>query len=171
MAPKKDPVEAIRVARALELPIRLAGKPQNSTEKEYFEAIVRPLLEDQDVTYLGPVSQRDKVELLKGAMALLFPIDWEEHFGLVMIEAMACGTPVVARTRGSVPEVVDTGATGFHAPPGEPLEPLVERALLLDRTGVYERALERFSHRRMAKEYEALYRSLVGLGRHTVTAN
>jgi glycosyltransferase involved in cell wall biosynthesis len=161
MGPQKNPAGAIRIAREIGMPIRLAGQPQDRREEAYFEHEVRPLLDGRFAEYLGPVSQPDKVRLLRDAAALLFPIRWEEHFGLVMIEAMACGTPVVANRRGSVPEVIDAGITGFFSHDEADLAALTRQALGLDRRRVFEHARQRFSHTRMAEDYLCLYLTML----------
>jgi glycosyltransferase involved in cell wall biosynthesis len=161
MGPHKNPVGAIRIAQASSIPIVLAGQPQNFHEKSYFTEEVKPLLDGNNVSYLGPITHREKVDLLKGAIALLFPIQWEEHFGLVMIEAMACGTPVIGWEKGSVREVVDFGKTGFYGNSEKELVSLVPRAILLKRESVHKHALSRFTHWRMANEYVDLYNSLI----------
>jgi glycosyltransferase involved in cell wall biosynthesis len=161
MGPQKNPLGAIKIAKEVGMPIRLAGEPRNTTEKTYFIEKVKPLIDGENVVYLGPISHLKKVELLKGAGALLFPIQWDEHFGIVMIEAMACGTPVVACKRGSVAEVVDYGKTGFYAETVDELGPLVSHAMTLNRRVVREHALQRFSVRRMVDDYLVLYESLV----------
>jgi glycosyltransferase involved in cell wall biosynthesis len=107
------------------------------------------------------VNHAQKNELLRHASVLLFPIQWEEPFGLVMIEAMACGCPVVAHRRGSVEEVVEPGVTGYHAGVIDAMAEFVPQALALDRSMVRERAMERFGYVKMVDEYEALYRSLL----------
>jgi glycosyltransferase involved in cell wall biosynthesis len=160
----KNPAGAIRVARAAGMPIVLAGKPMTGAEEQYFDDQVRPLIDGRDVRYAGPVSLAEKVALLQGAAALVFPIQWEEHFGLVMIEAMACGCPVVACRRGSVSEVVDGGITGFHAPSEQELVDLVPRALALDRRRVREHARRRFSVDRMVADHLDLYGELLARG-------
>jgi glycosyltransferase involved in cell wall biosynthesis len=159
MAAYKNPAGAIRIARAAGFPIVLAGKPQNGTERRYFDEEVVPLLEDETVRYVGAVSQDEKVRLLQRAAALVFPIRWDEHFGLVMIEAMSCGTPVAAFKRGSVPEVVEPGTTGDFATCEEDLATVLPSIVDLDRTTVARRARERFSVERMTSEYVAAYRA------------
>lgn len=160
MGPHKDPVAAIEVARAAGMPLILAGAPVDDRERAYFEAHVRPRVDGERVRWVGPVGGATKLELLRRAAALLFPIRWGEPFGVVMIEAMACGTPVVACARGSVPEVVDPGVTGFYAESPDRLAPLVREAIALPRRPVRQRARERFSRGRMAAACEELYARL-----------
>jgi glycosyltransferase involved in cell wall biosynthesis len=160
MGPHKNPVAAIDLARSHDLPIVLAGSPQDESEALYFEAEVKPLIDGDRVVWLGDVDHRSKVEHLRGAAALVFPIAWEEPFGLVMIEAMACGTPVLALSRGSVPEVVDPGVSGYHAGTIEELRALLPRTLSLDRERVRAQASHRFSHLRMVDEFVDLYHAL-----------
>jgi glycosyltransferase involved in cell wall biosynthesis len=162
MGPHKNPAAAIDIARSHDLPIVLAGSPQDATEARYFEEAVMPLVDGEGVVWIGPVDHAAKVEHLRNAAALLFPIDWEEPFGLVMIEAMACGTPVLALRRGAVQEVVDPGKTGFHAQSIEELSSLLPKAVELDRRSVRDHAKRRFSHRRMVDDFASLYRSVVG---------
>jgi len=162
MGNDKNPVDAIRIAQRAGLPIVLAGQAQEAKEQVYFEENVRPLIDNDRVTYIGPVNHSEKNELLRNASALLFPVQWPEPFGLVMIEAMACGTPVIAHNLGSVAEVVDNGLTGYHASSISGLDALVTRALALDRRVVRAHAQERFSYRRMVDGYEHLYRKRIG---------
>ena len=161
MGPQKNPLGAIQVATKAGLPIVLVGKPQTAAEEVYFNEQVKPLLDGQNVIYRGDVSQADKYDFLRNASALLFPIQWEEHFGLVMIEAMACGTPVVACRRGSVPEVVDPGKTGFYADSVDELAALLPCALELDRRAVWEHARGRFNHFRMVDDYVEAFEALI----------
>jgi glycosyltransferase involved in cell wall biosynthesis len=161
MGPQKSPLDAVRVGRAAGLPLVLAGKPQNAEEELYFAREVRPLIDGNAVRYAGPVNHAQKVELLRGAAALLFPIRGEEAFGLAMVEAMACGTPVIGYDTATVSEIIDPGVTGFFGRTPEELAGLVPRALALDRRAVREHARRRFSHTRMADDYVALYRELV----------
>ena len=160
MSYDKNPLDAIRVAKRLGMPILLAGKAQSAKEEKYFQEQIVPLLDNEAVRYVGLVNHEQKNELLKNASALLFPVQWEEPFGLVMIEAMACGTPVVAHNLGSVAEVVDQGVTGYYTDSMEELDALVLEALKLDRSEVRARAQMRFSSQRMAADYLRLYESL-----------
>ena len=114
----------------------LAGEPQNASEEQYFAEEVKPLIDGKKVRWIGGVNHAQKNELLRGAAALIFPIQWDEPFGLVMIEAMACGTPVVAHRRGSVAEVVDDGITGYHSRVIDGMAEMVPHALALDRRKV-----------------------------------
>ena len=161
MGPQKNPADAIRTAKALGLPIRLAGMPQTKSEKEYFDDAIKPQIEGTNVIHLGSITQQEKIDFLRQAAAVLFPIQWEEHFGLVMIEAMACGTPVVAIKRGSVPEVIDPGITGFYCDRAEDLPALVKQALELDRHKIRQHAVTRFTIGRMVNDYLDLYRKLI----------
>ena len=142
------------------MPIVLAGQAQQAKEEVYFEKEIRPLIDGETVRYVGPVNHGQKHELLRNAAALVFPIQWPEPFGLVMIEAMACGTPVLARGLGSVAEVVDAGVTGYYAAEIEEMHALLQATLELDRRRVRERAEERFSAARMVEGYVELYRRL-----------
>ena len=158
MSPQKNPLGAIRIARAAGLPIVLAGKPQNAEEEHYFADKVKPHIDGERVRWIGPANHAQKTELLRNAAALVFPIAWDEPFGLVMIEAMACGTPVLAVHRGSVGEVVDEGITGFTAATPEALAAHIPAALALSRAAVRAHAETRFSHIKMVDDYLALYR-------------
>ena len=159
-SPEKSPLDAIRIAAAAEMPIVLAGKPQNANEERYFKEKIEPLIDGERVRCIGPVNHPQKNALLRDAAALLFPIQWEEPFGLVMIEAMACGTPVLAHRRGSVEEVVENGVTGFHAGVIDGMVELLPQVLALDRRAVRARAETRFGFRQMVDDYVALYHSL-----------
>jgi glycosyltransferase involved in cell wall biosynthesis len=161
MGPHKNPLAAIQIAQSVQMPLVLAGQPQDRNEAAYFEREIRPLIDGVDVKYIGPVNQEQKRLFLRSASALLFPIQWEEPFGIVMIEAMASGVPVVACNHGSVAEVVDPGVTGFYANSPDELAALVPPALQLDRKQVHEHAKQRFSHLRMVDEYLRLYQALV----------
>ena len=158
MSPVKNPLGAIEIARRVDMPIVLAGAPITRDEREFFTHRVRPLIDSRRVRYAGPVNHAEKNELLRHAAALLFPVRWPEPFGIVMIEAMACGTPVVACARGAVPEVIAPGRTGYFADTVDELVALVPKALALDRRVVRRAAEERFSHARMADDYLDAYR-------------
>ena len=162
MSASKNPRDAIRIAKTVGMPIVLAGQPQNAEEQRYFATEIEPLIDGKDVRWIQGVNPQQKSELLRNAAALLFPIQWNEPFGLVMIEAMACGTPVVAHRRGSVQEVVDTGITGFHSGVIDGLAELVPQALALDRQKVREHAKSRFGFQRMTDSYLELFHQLVG---------
>jgi glycosyltransferase involved in cell wall biosynthesis len=151
----KGPLDAIAAAQKLGIPIRLAG-PAN----EYFRAMVEPHVDGTSVEYVGFVSGSDRATLLGGARALLYPVQYPEPFGLVMPEAMACGTPVAAISVGAVPEIVDDGVTGSSVATAEELATAATRALDLDRWGVRARAEDRFTGSRMAQEYDELYRAV-----------
>ncbi len=161
MSPEKNTLAAIRVAQALDLPIVLAGQPQNAKEQVYFAEQIQPLIDGEMVRWIGPANHPQKNELLRHAAALIFPIQWDEPFGLVMIEAMACGTPVVGHRRGSVEEVIDDGVTGFHSGVIDGLADLVPGALELDRRKVRAQAEVRFSYQAMVDAYLELYRGML----------
>jgi glycosyltransferase involved in cell wall biosynthesis len=159
ISPDKGPDRAIRIARMLGIPLKIAAKVDKVDEK-YFREIVEPLL-GPGVDYIGEINERQKTEFLGEALALLFPVDWPEPFGLTMIEAMACGTPVLAFRRGSVPEIIEDGVTGVIVEGMHDAGPALSRVLSLDRRVVRQRFDERFSAARMAKDYVRLYRSML----------
>ncbi|MGY2933580.1 glycosyltransferase involved in cell wall biosynthesis [Bradyrhizobium sp. GM6.1] len=157
----KGPEDAIRIARAARMPpLRIAAKIPRA-ETAYFKNELEPNIDGQAVQLVGEVDDAKKQPFLANAAGLLFPIDWPEPFGLVMIEAMACGTPVIAYRSGSVPEVVEDGVTGFIVDGEEQAIRAVKELGRLDRRVVRARFEERFAASRMAKEYDARYRDLV----------
>jgi glycosyltransferase involved in cell wall biosynthesis len=160
IAPEKAPDRAIRIAERCGIPLKIAAKVDNA-DRTYFEEQIRPLLQSPLVEYLGEIGEHEKSHFLSGASALLTTIDWPEPFGLVMIEAMACGTPVIAFNRGSVPEVVEDGLTGFIVEDETSAVGAVNRLSELSHEAVRKRFEERFTARRMANDYLAVYRSLV----------
>jgi glycosyltransferase involved in cell wall biosynthesis len=160
ISPEKRPDRAIRLAQALGIPLKIAAKV-DKVDDAYFREKIAPLLEQPGVEFIGEINDRAKAEFLGEARALLFPIDWPEPFGLSMIEAMACGTPVLAFRHGSVPEVIDQGVTGFMVDSMEEAVRTLPRVLALDRHAVRRQFEKRFSATRMAKDYVALYRSLL----------
>jgi glycosyltransferase involved in cell wall biosynthesis len=156
MTPAKGIREAILVAREAGVPLRIAAKMREPLEREYFDECVRPLL-GGDVEYLGELNAEEKYRLLGGAFALLNPIQWPEPFGLVMIEALACGTPVIATGCGSAPEIIDDGDTGFVRAELSALAKVLHRAAELDRNRCREKAVSCFSTERMVAEHIQLY--------------
>jgi glycosyltransferase involved in cell wall biosynthesis len=160
ISPEKRPDRAIAIARSLGIPIKIAAKVDR-VDEAYFRETIAPLLEGPDVQFIGEISEQNKSAFLGQALGLLFPIDWPEPFGLVMIEAMACGTPVIAYRSGSVPEVVEDGVTGFIVENEEGAIAAVGQLGRLDRRTIRARFEERFSARRMVREYERQYRKLV----------
>jgi len=159
ISPEKRPDRAIEIARRTGLPLRIAAKVDNA-DRAYFEQQIEPLLADPLVEFVGEIGDADKSEFLGNARALLFPIDWPEPFGLVVIESMACGTPVIAFARGSVPEIVEDGVTGFIVDNIEEAVRAVRRIPELDRREVRRRFEQRFSAGRMASDYLEIYRQL-----------
>ena len=157
MIPSKGAAEAVRVARELDMPLFMAGP-----STDWFESEVRGSVDGELIRYLGPIDTAGRNELLGGAAALLYPITYPEPFGLVMVEAMACGTPIAAFGVGAVPEIVEQGLGGCWVAPGEGLGDAVQSAVKLDRGTVRQSAVERFDFRRMVDAYERLYRRVAG---------
>ena len=153
---------AIAVAVELGLPLLIAGKKRDPEEIEYFEAFVEPHLGHHGIEYLGEVPHGQKVELLQDARATLFPIEWEEPFGLVMIEAMACGTPVIATRHGAVPEVIEDGRSGIIVDDYRDMPAALERADALDPLEIRQYVESRFSRERMVADYVAAYERHLG---------
>jgi len=159
IAPEKGVDRAIRIAEHCGVPLKIAAKVDNA-DREYYDEQIRPMIKSAAAEYIGEINDKEKAEFLNGAIALLVPIDWPEPFGLVMIEAMACGTPVIAFNRGSVPEVIDDGVTGFVVEDINGAIGAVDRLGHLSRQKIRRRFEERFTARRMAQDYLAVYRSL-----------
>jgi len=163
ISPEKRPDRAIRIAEAAGVPLRMAAKIDRADEP-YWEGVIRPMVEaSRWVEFIGEIGEEQKGEFLGNATALLFPIDWPEPFGLVMIEAIACGTPVIAFPCGSVPEIVESGRNGFLVGSIEDAAEAVGRLDRLDRAAVRSTFDERFTVERMASDYLRIYRSLPGL--------
>ena len=160
ISPEKRPDRAIRIARALEIPLKIAAKV-DKVDEVYFREKIVPLLNQPGVEFIGEIDERAKSDFLGNARALLFPVDWPEPFGLSMIEAMACGTPVLAFQCGSVPEIVDPGVTGFIVDTVDEAIRTLPAVLALDRRAIRQRFEQRFSVARMAKDYVHVYRSLL----------
>jgi glycosyltransferase involved in cell wall biosynthesis len=159
ISPEKRVDRAIRIAERCGLPIKIAAKI-DKVDQDYFDEQIKPLMSLPFVEYIGEIADPQKSEFLSGAIALLTPVDWPEPFGLVMIEAMACGTPVIAFNRGSVPEVIDEGVTGFVVEDETSAVAAVSQLANLSREGVRQRFDERFTARRMATDYLEVYREL-----------
>jgi glycosyltransferase involved in cell wall biosynthesis len=164
ISPEKRPDRAIAIARAAGLPLKIAAKVDKADET-YFQDIIAPMLNGPNIEFIGEISENAKSDFLGRAAALLFPIDWPEPFGLVMIEAMACGTPVLAFRHGSVPEVIDDGLTGCIVSDVDEGVLALPRLLALDRNAIRARFEERFSAGRMTSDYVRLYQKMVAIRR------
>ena len=167
IAPEKGPDRAIRIARACGIPLKIAAKVDKA-DQHYFDTTIRPMLGPPGVEMIGEIGEREKPAFLCGATALLMPIEWPEPFGLVMIEAMSCGTPVIAFNRGSVPEVIEDGLTGFIVEDEAAAVAAVRRLDHLDRGVIRAHFEQRFTARRMAQDYLATYLRLAADERHTM---
>jgi glycosyltransferase involved in cell wall biosynthesis len=170
ISPEKAPDAAIRIAAQAGMPLKIAAKVDR-VDEEYFKTAIEPLLGQGDVEFIGEIREDQKSEFLGNAAALLFPIAWREPFGLVMIESMACGTPVVAFENGSVPEVLENGVTGFIVRDEQEGVEAVGRAPALDRDRIRAEFDRRFTARRMAEEYAAVYSRLAKAFRRTGAAS
>jgi glycosyltransferase involved in cell wall biosynthesis len=159
ICPEKCPDRAIRIARRAGIPLKIAAKVDRA-DQEYFDEVIRPMLNGPGVEMIGEINDAEKPAFLSGALGLLLPIDWPEPFGLVMIEAMACGTPVIAFNRGSVPEVVDDGISGFIVEDETGALAAIKRLEQLSRRRVRQQFEARFTAERMAEDYLAVYRGL-----------
>jgi len=160
IAPEKRPDRAITIARALGIPLKIAAKVDR-VDEAYFRTEIEPLLDGPGVEFIGEINEHQKTRFLGEAQALLFQVDWPEPFGLVMIEAMACGTPVLAFRCGSVPEIVDDGVTGMIVDTVEQAIAALPHVIALDRKKVRQRFELRFSASRMAENYVEVYRALL----------
>jgi glycosyltransferase involved in cell wall biosynthesis len=160
ISPEKGLDRAIEISRRAGIPLRIAAKIDRA-DKEYFEASIKPLMNTDLIEYIGEIGDHEKNEFLGNAMALVFPINWKEPFGIVMIEAMACGVPVIAYPGGSVPEVIEDGVNGFLVVNIESAVKALDRISTIDRNVCRRRFEERFTSRRMAAEYMGIYESLV----------
>jgi glycosyltransferase involved in cell wall biosynthesis len=173
ISPEKGLDRAIRIARragaelviAAREPLAYVDDPNVRRDRDYYEARVKPLLREPGIHFVGEIGDAEKPTLVGEALALLNPIDWDEPFGLAMAEALACGTPVLATRRGSVPEIIEDGVTGWIGDDEDALVAAVSRASDLDRTACRETAVRRFSVAAMADGYEAAYARLLPGGR------
>jgi glycosyltransferase involved in cell wall biosynthesis len=163
IAPEKRPDIAIAVARKAGIPLKIAAKV-DEVDREYFKNTIEPLInEAPGVEFIGEINESQKGEFLGNALALLFTIDWPEPFGLVMIESMACGTPVIARPCGSVPEVMRDGVTGFLASEFDDLVAAVKKVDSISRAACRKEYETRFAVDVMAEKYERIYRELISI--------
>lgn len=158
--PEKRPDRAIEIAKRAGIPLKIAAKI-DPIDQEYFETQIRGLLDHPLIEYVGEIGESEKNEFLGNALALLFPIDWAEPFGLAMIEALACGTPVIAWPQGSVPEIIEDGVSGFLVDEIDLAAKAVERLDLIDRAACRRIFEQRFSARRMAANYLKIYERLL----------
>ena len=165
IAPEKRPDRAITIARQAGIPLQIAAKV-DPVDRDYFAHEISPLLQAPLVEFIGEIGDAEKSQFLGNAVALLFPIDWPEPFGLVLIEALATGTPVIAFGRGSVPEIIEDGLTGFIVDDVAAAVAAVPWAKQLDRGAIRRRFEERFTADRMARDYLALYWHVLGDGSH-----
>jgi glycosyltransferase involved in cell wall biosynthesis len=167
ISPEKGVDKAIRIADAAGVKLKIAAKVDNA-DKKYWEGQIKPLLDrSTHAEFIGEINDVQKAEFLSGAHALLFPINWPEPFGLVMIEAMACGTPVIAFPFGSVPEVIDHGVSGFIVPDEASAVSAIGNLGRLDRRQVRRQFERRFTARRMAEDYVSVYEELC-VGQHSM---
>jgi glycosyltransferase involved in cell wall biosynthesis len=160
IAPEKGVDRAIKIAIRCGIPLKIAAKVDRA-DQEYYDELIKPLMNHPLIEYIGEIGDHEKSEFLSGAIGLLLPIDWPEPFGLVMIESMACGTPVIAYNRGSVPEIIDEGLTGFIVEDEISAVAAVGRLANIDRAAVRKQFEKRFTARRMALDYLAAYRGLM----------
>ena len=160
ISPEKRADRAIEIAKRIDMPLKIAAKVDRA-DRRYFKRVVEPLLNDSYVEWVGEISDQQKNEFLGNAYALLFPIDWPEPFGLVMIEAMACGTPVIAYESGSVPEVLEDGITGFVVNELDEAAEAIGRIANLSRARCREVFEKRFTATRMADDYMEVYEQMV----------
>jgi glycosyltransferase involved in cell wall biosynthesis len=160
IAPEKGVDRAIHIAREVGIPLKMAAKVDRA-DREYFEEKIKHLIDGKHIEYIGEIADHQKSEFLSGALGLMVTIDWPEPFGLVMIEAMACGTPVIAWNCGSVPEVIDSGVTGFVVDSIEEAVSAVGLIGNLDRRRIREVFDQRFTAGRMARDYVTIYRRLL----------
>jgi glycosyltransferase involved in cell wall biosynthesis len=160
ITPEKGPETAIQIARSAGIPLKIAAKIDR-VDEQYFHERIAPLLDQPGIEFIGEINEHQKAEFLGQASGLLFPIDWPEPFGLVMIEAMACGTPVLAFNRGSVSEIVEDGKTGVVVQSKDEAIKRLPQLLTLDRRRVRLEFERRFSVERMAGDHIRLYQELV----------
>jgi glycosyltransferase involved in cell wall biosynthesis len=169
-SPEKGLDQAIEIAKQAEMPLKIAAKIDR-VDAQYFETVVNPLLDHPLIEFIGEIGSPEKNVFLGNAAGLLFPIAWREPFGLVMIEAMACGTPVIAYPLGSVPEIIEEGVTGFVVPDSESAVKAVKRLGEIDRRKCRRHFEQHFEAKRMAEDYLNIYQRLVRGESSSITAS
>jgi len=162
ISPEKRPDRAIRIALKAGMPLKIAAKVDRA-DREYFQTQIKPLLKNPGIEYIGEITESEKTDFLGNAFAYLFPIDWPEPFGLTMIEAMACGTPTIAFSCGSVPEILDEGVSGFIVNSEQGAVEALGKIPGFSRAQCRARFEERFTDVRMAEEYLKVYEALMGV--------
>jgi glycosyltransferase involved in cell wall biosynthesis len=169
---EKRPEWAIEIAKKAGVPLKIAAKVEGKMAQDYYDAFVKPHVDGKNIEYVGEISDFEKSEFLGNALGLAFPIDWPEPFGLVMIESLACGTPVLGRPVGAAAEVLENGVTGYVSMDIQELARHVRDLETFDRAGCRQRVEESFSLQRMTEDYIDVYRQLAGdpAGRRTRTA-
>ncbi len=160
VSPEKGLDRAIRIASAAGIPLKIAAKV-DKPDQDYFDQVIKPMLNLPGIEFVGEINERQKASFLGNARAMLFPIDWPEPFGVVMIESMACGTPILAFRNGSVPEVIDEGLSGYIVDTEEEAVSVLKQTVRLDRRSVRRRFEERFSASRMAADYVSVYEKVL----------
>lgn len=169
MSPQKGPIQAIKIALSAGIKLVMAAKV-DSVDKRYFEKEVKPLIDDEQIKFIGEADHKKKNKLLGGAKALIAPIQWEEPFGLYFIEAMACGTPVITLKRGSAPEIILNNRTGFICANEQEMAEKIKMVNLIDRHFCRQYCLENFSSRRMAQNYLNVYEKIIGKSKEPAKA-
>ncbi|MCX6765156.1 MAG: glycosyltransferase family 4 protein, partial [Candidatus Nealsonbacteria bacterium] len=160
MSPEKGPLQAIEVAKKTGLKLKMAAKI-DAVDKEFFESMVRPLIDNKQIEFLGEINHETKAEFLKNALVLLAPIQWEEPFGLYFVEAMACGTPVISFNRGSVPEIVENGKTGFIVNSTKEMADVIKNIDEIKRSDCREHVEKYFSVKKMTEGYTDIYNKII----------
>jgi len=161
ISPEKGPDRAIKIAREAGIELKIAAKV-DKTDKNYFNDIIKPLLKEPKIEFIGEIGEKEKGEFLGNALALLFPIDWPEPFGMVMIEALACGTPVIAYRRGSVPEIIEDEVNGFIVDNLKSAVNAINNIEKIDRKTCRLTFEKRFSASRMGRNYLKVYNAIIG---------
>jgi glycosyltransferase involved in cell wall biosynthesis len=161
MSPEKGPLQAIEVAKMAGLKLKMAAKV-DVVDKDFFEGIIKPLIDNKQIEFIGEIGHKEKAEFLNNALALLAPIQWEEPFGLYFIEAMACGTPVISFNRGSVPEIIENGKTGFIVNSTKEMASAIKDLDKINRIDCRKHVEGHFTVEKMAEGYINVYKKILG---------